>query len=442
MKRVLVLALMLAACGGADGPGRVDAGASGDAALPSDGGSADASEQNLIDTVLAALGDASRDPAALDALFDQVAQGPGWPLHLGQRWLFVRRWDGTPASAVLTGDWVSWSTTALPVTVSASGAHVYVLIDQSAGDSAPSGLYKWWAGDYQSPPDSTAYGYDEFGLFGYVERPATVHLERFPGFASATLAPRTIRVLVPEAPARTLLLHDGQNVFDPGAPYGGWRAAQALAAPALADVLAVAVDNTPARFDEYTQVADDPGDGSLVGGKGDDYWALIDDTILPFVRTRFGVTASGRSLAVAGSSLGGLINVYGALEQPGRAGCVIAMSSTLGWGSLAADHDASLIERWQPEAAHAPVALVLDVGGGVDGSGCLDSDGDGVNDDGNDGDNYCVNAQMNDVLTFAGYLAGTDYAFFWTPGATHDEAAWAARLPGLLATCTQLGWTP
>ncbi|MEZ4365930.1 MAG: alpha/beta hydrolase-fold protein [Kofleriaceae bacterium] len=433
---------MLVACGGAqdappDGAPRPDGGADADG-----GATADAQAPVFyMDDVLALLTDPSASVGAIDLALAEVAREATWPLHEGTRWLFARRWDGAPPDAALTGDWVGFATGALPATRSATGAHVYVLVDTGAGATEPSGLYKWWSGGggYVAPPEATVYGYDEFGEYGRVAPPPTAHLQRFPVAAAGGVAGRTVRVRVPAGPpGRTLLLHDGQNVWDPDAFFGGWQADVALAAPAMADVLAVAVDNTPDRFDEYTHVADDFGSGT-VGGEADAYLAFLDDEVLPRVRARYGVVAAGDSLALAGSSLGGLVSLYAAMTDDTRAGCVIAMSSTVGWGSFEADLDATLIERWAGDRGHGTTAISFDAGGNVSGS-CASSDGDGVDDDADDSDNYCVNLQLHAVLLAAGYVDGVDVDFAWAPGAQHNEAAWRARLPARLAACAAMGW--
>ena len=194
--------------------------------------------------------------------------------------------------------------------------------------------YKWFvAGDYRAPLEATQYGFDENGRFGWVQAPSDVpHLEQFPDHASAFLSDiRTVRVLVParfDAPsARTLLLHDGQNVFHPDAAFGGWRVDEALAS--RGNVLAVAIDNAPDRMDAYTQVEDDIGSGPI-GGRASSYLQLVQSEVLPFARTRYGVEARGSSLAMMGSSLGGLVTLFAASGDFEDMACGAAMSSTVG----------------------------------------------------------------------------------------------------------------
>jgi predicted alpha/beta superfamily hydrolase len=410
----------------------------GDAST-TDGGSASLT----LDDALATL--AIGDEAAIEELAREVAWAAGWPMTDGARWLFVTRWDDAAGAVSLVSDVNGWRTGEAAAT--RAGAYYYVLLEESAFDVAPEGAkYKWFAaGVYRAPPEATAYGYDEFGEHGWVAPPVDrPHLERFPDLRSSHLEhPRTLRAYLPAgfvprsaaaSSARVLLLHDGQNVFDPGAPHGGWRVDETLAA-GFPDVVALAIDNAPDRMDAYTHVADELG-GDEVGGRADDYLDLVTTEALPFFRARYGVAAAGDKLVVAGSSLGGLVSLHAALTRSSLAGYVIAMSPTLGWGSLAPGAMDALIHRW---TTHGPVGVYLDSGGG---GTCVDGDGDGVEDDGAGSDNYCVTAQLRDHLDALGYDLGVDLWHWHEPDAPHAESAWAARLPRALDACEAAGWTP
>lgn len=451
--RSLLLALLLSACVPTPAP---DAGldAPSDAADP-DASTADAPDVPLpdapadvdapaatIDAIVALLGDPAPDAAAIDRALHEVAWGPGWPLHEGSRWLFVASIE-TGAPVHWTSDANGWSETASPAMRSATGRHHWVIVEESSFAVPPEGAkYKWLvSGIFEPPLEATAYGFDDFGRFGWIRPdPALPHLEQFPDLVSRHLpVPRTLRVYVPtglSVRARTLVLHDGQNVFHPDASFGGWRVDEALLDPAFADVIALAIDNTEDRMDAYTHVADDIG-GGAIGGRADDYLALVFDEALPFLRARFAVEARGDSLMMMGSSLGGLVTAYAALSHPTDFGCGAALSSTFGWGSFAPGPSDTLIQRW---TAHLPTSLYVDSGGQVTGS-CMDTDADGVRDDSLDGDNYCVTSQFRDVLADLGYVFGEDLTHWHEPGATHDEAAWAARVPRALAACAAMGWT-
>jgi hypothetical protein len=96
----------------------------------------------------------------------------------------------------------------------------------------------------------------------------------------------------------------------------------------------------------------------------------------------------------------------------------------MGWGSIEANNE-TMIQRYAA-AGHRDTALYVDSGGY--GTTCVDSDGDGTNDDDLDAaDNYCENTQLRDVLEEAGYEFDVDLWHWWEPDAEHNEAAWADR---------------
>ena len=427
------------------------------ASVPLDSGSdgglpdaeVDAGSSPELDSLVARFGDPGITSDELDALIHEVAWGLGWPATDGTRWLFATRWDDAPGSVSLVGDVVGWAPGRV-ANVSASGVHYWLVVDDSEFVvDAEGALYKWRASDggiFRAPPEATRYGFDENGLFGYVAAPLDRRWrERFPDFESSHLgATRAFRALLPAgfvpgsasaADARTFFAHDGQNLFAPDAPHGGWRVDEALEASASwDDVVVLAVDNAADRMSAYTHVPDDIGGGPL-GGQAEDYLDLVEDEALPFFRARYGVAAAGDSLAIAGSSLGGLVTLYGAMTRPAMAGCAIAMSSTLGWGAFGSDEAPdALVNRWD---THGPVALYLGSGGT---GTCSDGDGDGVAEDSEDSDNLCTSNQLRDRLVALGYVFDVDLFHWHEPGGLHDEAAWAMRVPRALAACASSGW--
>ena len=181
----------------------------------------------------------------------------------------------------------------------------------------------------------------------------------------------------------------------------------------------MAIDNTPARLDEYTHVQDDIG--SLVGGAGDAYADFVQDTVRKLVAQTYGEPSK---VGVLGSSLGGLISFHIALRHKGHYGFAASLSGTMGWGSIGL-HNETMIERYS-QAGHGATPLYLDSGGA---GTCVDSDMDGIEDDALDGsDNYCENKQFESVLKAVGYVADSDLWHWYEPGAAHNEQSWAARV--------------
>ncbi len=438
--------------------------ATSDAAIPDDspthvatfdaGPDASVGEQAALEALLARLRAPDADAAALDAILADVALTARWPLPLAAQLVFLTRWDDAPGAVALISDLDAWRETARPAERLASGVHHLVVIARADLSAPTAGAkYKWWSAPavFRAPPEATAHGDDAFGPFGYVDPPTdTAWLERFPAFRSRHLTEsRALRARLPAgfvprsaaaATSRVVLFHDGQNVFAPDAPFGGLRAGEALDTPAFRDVVALAVDNAPDRFDAYTPVTDDLGSGP-VGGRADAYLALLDEEALPFFAARYGIPIRGDALVLAGASLGGLVSLHATLADDTRQACVIAMSSTIVWGSIAPDapRGRTLLDAFTARG-HGETSLYLDSGGGP-GSGCVDTDADGLADDAPDAtDNYCETTQLRDALDALGYDFGVDLAHWHEPDAPHAESAWAARLPRALIACAAMGW--
>jgi putative esterase len=396
---VALLLLVLTACGSSanDPPLPAGAGAAGGGGAGGAGGSGGGGSR--LEELLAAL------RADRDGTLQAQSDAEGWPAPVEGGALVV---SVDPALDHVGGDADGWRGTALEE----DAGFRWQVIDFTAGDR-----YKL-AGDgtWLADPWSRAYGYDENGEMSFFA-PAAAHLERYFAVHDAAMAPRTVRVWVPaETPTHVLYLHDGQNLFDPGAPWGGWH----LEESAPAAMLLVGIDNTPARFDEYTHVLDDIG-GGAIGGDADAYADFVAGTVRELVASHYGEPARA---GVMGSSLGGLVSFHLAARHEESFVFAASLSGTMGWGSIGL-HNETMIERFAA-AGQGTVALYLDSGGG---GTCFDGDMDGIEDDDPSGaDNYCENRQLEGVLVDAGYDYDVDLWHWWEPDATHDEAAWAARV--------------
>ncbi len=349
--------------------------------------------------------------APSDAL-EQIALSDGFPIAVSGGFLFGHLDDGLGPYSV-AGDFDAWS--GQPMTLEAGLYWTVVSIPNPDGVK-----YKLvdGAGVFAADPFARRYAFDELGEISLV-RSSAAHRERFPAVAGAGLLPRTVRAWVSSnATTHHLYVHDGQNLFDPNAPFGGWKLDEVVSATTLV----IGVDNTADRVDEYTHAPDVYG-GSTLGGRGDEYSDFVLQVVRPLVEAHYGAP---ERVGVMGSSLGGLISFHEALRNPGSWDFAASLSGTFGWGSIGATNE-TLIERWQ-KAGKQSTKLYLDSGGGP-GAGCVDSDGDGIQDDANGAqDNYCETAQLRDVLAASGYEFDVDLWHWYEPGALHNEAAWAARV--------------
>jgi predicted alpha/beta superfamily hydrolase len=402
-------ASLLAACGSGD-LGTSSSGSGGAGPTSSSSSSSTGTGGQPVESLDALLAELRADP--LGALIAHAADS-GWPVPVaGGGYLFV---NTDPALTQVAGDHDAWKGTPLI----ADAGFSYAVIAAPGDDH-----YKFTDGTtYKADPWSRSYNYDSYGEIS-IALPQSPRFDRYFGVGDQNLEPRTVRVWVPASPlTHVLYVHDGQNLFDPDAPWGGWH----LADMPEAGMLMVGIDNTPARMDEYTHVPDTI-EGSNVGGKGDQYADLLQFTVRPLIAKHYGEPPK---VGVMGSSLGGLISFEIAYRYPGDYVFAASLSGTMGWGSIGAGvHNQTMIERYQQKGKMAPI-LYLDSGGY--GTTCADSDGDGIDDDdANSGDNYCENEQMHKTLIQIGYSdtpgAKQTLYYWWEQGAEHNEAAWAARV--------------
>ncbi len=207
-------------------------------------------------------------------------------------------------------------------------------------------------------------------------------------------------------------MHDGQNLFEPGASFGGqaWEADDAMNLGAsdgtVREAIVVGVENTSARIDEYTPSADPE---VMRGGRAAQYLTLLVDELMPEVNRSFRTLTGPAHTALVGSSLGGLVSLWIGLRRADVFGAVGAMSPSTWW-------DGRMILREVPAARGARMLRVW-----VD-SGDSGPSRDGVDD----------TRMLADALRAAGYRDGESLRYTVQPGAAHNEAAWRSRLPNAL----------
>lgn len=385
-----------------------------------------------FDAFVAALMEAS-DDASRSALVDAFVveaqySAHGLPLRCDGR-LVALAWDPDASSLAIAGDFDDWDPAAHPMTRPVDGFALWIADVAITEPLAPS-LYKLVRDGetFVADPWARRFGWDELGEYSLTDaRDDAGHHERWPAFAEGIgeLAPRDVVVYVPAGALQrdalaVLYMHDGQNLFSPDAFFGGWHVgeavAQALVNGDLSPTLVVGIDNTDARFDEYTHVQDDIGSG-LVGGRADEYADFVALGVKPFIDARYPTNPDREATTVLGSSLGGLVSLYIAWRHPDVFASAGSMSGTLGWGTIGASND-RILELY---AAMPPDDVWV----------YLDSGGDGPCPGGED--NFCVTIEMRDLLVELGWAEPQTLVYVHAPGATHDEAAWAARLPGFLA---------
>lgn len=227
----------------------------------------------------------------------------------------------------------------------------------------------------------------------------------------------------PEKSYPVLYVNDGQNVFERGTAFGGreWQvdeAAQRLMKQnGMQEAIIVAVSNAGAdRMNEYTPVAD-PEYG---GGKAKDYAKFLIEELKPSIDSAYRTEKGPETTGIMGSSLGGLVSLYVAFNNPGTFGVCGALSPSLWWaGKDMIGHISKLPPQQNPQR------VWVDMGTKESPS---DQDHNGVP------DTLDNTRELVELLEKRGFnQPGQPHLRYWeVPGAAHNEASWAARMDTVL----------
>ena len=126
-----------------------------------------------------------------------------------------------------------------------------------------------------------------------------------------------------------LYMQDGQNLFNPNAPFGDWgidKALANLASQGKKDLIIIAIDHGESeRIKEYQPFKD----SKLGPGDGQQYVKFMLDTLKPYVDRTFRVKNDRLNTGIGGSSMGGLISLYAGLTCPDQFGKLMVFSPSL-----------------------------------------------------------------------------------------------------------------
>jgi len=200
-----------------------------------------------------------------------------------------------------------------------------------------------------------------------------------------------------------IYMQDGQNLFDPATSYAGdWGLVDALQesdAGGTVPIL-VGIPNTGRRRGyEYGPFRD------IIhgGGGGDRYLAFVVETVKPLVDASFRTRPERPHTVIAGSSLGGLISLYGLYRYADVFGGAGVLSPALWFADGA-------MFRFVGELADLSVGRIhLDIGT-EEGEDAL----------------YDVR-RLRASLIAAGHVEGRDLSYVEEEGGEHDEEAWGRR---------------
>jgi predicted alpha/beta superfamily hydrolase len=234
-----------------------------------------------------------------------------------------------------------------------------------------------------------------------------------------------------------LYMHDGQNLFDAATSFvGEWQVDDTLGVLA-GEGLELIVVGIPHGGDERRYVEYTPyrGRGAPfpIGGLGSAYLRWLVGTVKPLVDAAFPTRPERAATGIMGSSLGGLISLWAAIEHPATFGLVGSMSTAYPGGQGA-------IVRRLRRLRVVPDRVYLDVGG-HEGSMAPDPRTDRRWSAG-----FLADARRTrDALIDLGLEAPDRLRYVEDAEAIHRESAWAARLPEALRflfgpTSAVAGW--
>jgi predicted alpha/beta superfamily hydrolase len=199
-----------------------------------------------------------------------------------------------------------------------------------------------------------------------------------------------------------IYMQDGQNLFDPRTSFAGdWGLLGALDGLARRSnvPIVVAVPNMgEERIAEYSPFVDTMAGG----GRGEAYLDFLLETLKPLVDREFRTIPEGEGTGIGGSSMGGLISLYGFFRRPGFFGFCASLSPSLWFADRA-------IFPFVEAAPFVPGRIYLDIGT-------------------DEGTASLANARrMRELLLSRGYREGVDLRWVEDVGGAHHEAVWGQR---------------
>ena len=207
-------------------------------------------------------------------------------------------------------------------------------------------------------------------------------------------------------------MHDGQNLFDRSAPFGCWRADEALdrgaADGSIREAIVVGPEATSSRTLDYTPSVDP---GRAEGGGATAYVASLTTELKPLVDRELRTLTGRDHTAMIGSSLGGLLSAWVSVHHASTFGMVGAMSPSTWWDSRMILDEVDLLKT----AGVRPLRIYVDSGNA-----------------GASLDGYADTAVLAERYRAAGFVDGVSFRYVLAPGHQHNESYWSQRLPGAL----------
>lgn len=213
-----------------------------------------------------------------------------------------------------------------------------------------------------------------------------------------------------------IYMHDGQNLFDALTSFAGeWYVDETmmdLEQEGLEAIIVGIPNMGENRLNEYSPFKQ----GRMGGGRGDPYLDFIVQTVKPLIDASFFTLPEREHTGILGSSMGGLISLYGFFNRPQIFGMAGAMSPAFWFGQRA-------IFPYVKNAPYAPGKIYLD-------AGTQEAHGRQLISRKYTWSVADAAKEMRDLLVSKGY--GESVLYVEEEGAPHHESAWARRLPDAL----------
>lgn len=260
------------------------------------------------------------------------------------------------------------------------------------------------------------------------------HFIRYEQLGSGLVAKRTVDVLLPpgyhqfsKSDYPVLYMHDGQNIFDDGLSYSGqsWKAgdtaSRLMKEQLIEEAIIVGIWNSSNRIGEYfpqrvlERTVSDVKDNWFtryykVQAQADLYLKFILEELHPKMIADFRVSRREKPAWLCGSSMGGLISMYGACEYAhffAGAACLSTSWTIVGWPVM------DYLREKLPAASGMRWYFDYGVEEFI-------------------GNYKHIQKEVDQLAERKGYRMNQDWLTARFPGAHHSEAAWRDRFDVVL----------
>eukprot|EP01119_Soliformovum_irregulare_P017486 TRINITY_DN5209_c0_g1_i2.p1 TRINITY_DN5209_c0_g1~~TRINITY_DN5209_c0_g1_i2.p1 ORF type:complete len:299 (+),score=66.18 TRINITY_DN5209_c0_g1_i2:283-1179(+) len=205
-----------------------------------------------------------------------------------------------------------------------------------------------------------------------------------------------------------LIMHDGQNLFNTSTAFLGnaWLCQNTIdelvQEGQMKEIVIIGVDNDSNRTNELTY-SYDPSEKT--GGDGKRYLDFIQETVIPYVQSKYRIKTQRINLGMLGSSLGGLISCYAGWTRSNIYSKVGCMSSSFWWNN----EDFNNIVMMQSTPPQDTIFY-------------LDSGNAGIDDD-----DVVQTQRVRDHFLKDGFQMGSNLFYYLDNGGQHNERYWGAR---------------